>query len=151
MILIAHRGNMDGPNPSEENKPYYIQNTLDLGFDVELDVWLNNDAFMLGHDKPMWTVNVDFLLKNGLWCHAKNIECFYRLLRISEINCFFHDKDEATLTSYGYIWTLPGKKLTPKSICVLPEKYMTDDLNQNISGICSDYIKNYENDRKKTS
>jgi len=143
MILVSHRGNINGQNPFEENKPYYIQRALDLGFDVEIDVWLSNSSFMLGHDKPMWTIDINFLLKSGLWCHAKTIDCLYALLVLPGVNCFFHDKDEATLTSNGYIWTLPGKKLTPNSICVLPELYLTDNLSIPC-GICSDYIKNYK-------
>ena len=38
MILISHRGNINGPNPEMENNPEYIQKALDLGYDVEVDV-----------------------------------------------------------------------------------------------------------------
>ena len=38
MKLIAHRGNIHGENPSEENKPEYIDAAIDKGYDVEIDV-----------------------------------------------------------------------------------------------------------------
>ena len=39
MKLIAHRGNIDGPNPERENSPEYIEEALKAGYDVEVDVW----------------------------------------------------------------------------------------------------------------
>jgi hypothetical protein len=39
MILIAHRGNLDGPNPSMENHPDYIDAAINAGFHVEVDLW----------------------------------------------------------------------------------------------------------------
>ena len=38
MILIAHRGNIDGPNPEMENNPQYIDKAIDSGYNVEIDV-----------------------------------------------------------------------------------------------------------------
>ena len=32
MILIAHRGNINGPNPERENTVSYIQEALDKGY-----------------------------------------------------------------------------------------------------------------------
>ena len=56
-----------------------------------------------------------------------------------------HDKAlNLTLTSNGYFWTFPGKKLLKNSICVLPEK--TDYKEINCAGICSDFIEKYKND-----
>ena len=39
MKLIAHRGNIEGPDPSIENKPEQIEACLDAGYDVVGDVW----------------------------------------------------------------------------------------------------------------
>ena len=47
MILISHRGNINGPNPEMENDPRYIENTLGKGFNVEVDVWSNDSDFFL--------------------------------------------------------------------------------------------------------
>ena len=39
MKLIAHRGNINGPNPEKENHPDYINTAIKSGYDVEVDVW----------------------------------------------------------------------------------------------------------------
>ena len=50
MIFIAHRGNLSGPQPENENKLAYIQAALDKGFSVEVDVidFDEHDTFTLG-------------------------------------------------------------------------------------------------------
>ena len=52
MIYISHRGNLNGINPKQENKPSYIFNALERSFDVEVDVWFVKGKFYLGHDEP---------------------------------------------------------------------------------------------------
>jgi len=39
MLLISHRGNIDGKQLNRENHPDYIEEALNLKFDVEVDVW----------------------------------------------------------------------------------------------------------------
>ena len=55
---------------------------------------------------------------------------------------FWHQEDDYTITSKGYIWTYPSKKLLPNSICVLPEKASYKSFN--CLGICSDFIEKYK-------
>ena len=38
MRLIAHRGNLNGPNPLTENDPTRITYCIEEGYDVEIDV-----------------------------------------------------------------------------------------------------------------
>ena len=38
MILISHRGNLDGKELSFENRPDYIDKAIRHGFDVEIDI-----------------------------------------------------------------------------------------------------------------
>ena len=38
MILISHRGNIDGKNPEKENTVAYITEALDKGYHCEIDV-----------------------------------------------------------------------------------------------------------------
>ena len=137
MFKISHRGNISGPNRELENKPEYIISALTLGFDVEIDVWYIGNNFYLGHDKPEYKIEKGFLLQKKIWCHAKNIEALESMLKIGVHSCFWHQKDDCTLTSNGFIWTYPGKKLSDISICVMPE-----DLNslESCAGVCSDYI-----------
>jgi hypothetical protein len=143
MKLIAHRGLLKGPSELLENHPKQIAATLAQGYDCEIDVWYIDNTWMLGHDLPRYIVSDDFLSQPGLWIHAKNLEALYVLGADSRLNFFWHQEDDFTLTSQGYIWAYPGKKLTDNSVCVMPEwndpEFKTLDLN--CYGICSDRIK----------
>jgi len=136
MILISHRGNLNGKT-DRENHPKYIGDAIYQGFDVEIDVWCFGDGgYWLGHDKPQYHVDENFLENPRLWCHAKNIEALYKMNINSLIHCFWHQEDDVTLTSRGYLWTYSGKQLTSNSIAVLPDKKPEVE----VAGICSDYI-----------
>ena len=128
MILISHRGNLDGKKEKLENHPDYIEEAKKKGFDVEIDVWFIKNNFFLGHDGPQFKVDSKFLEDQKLWCHAKNSDA---LKELSKINChfFWHNTDDYTITSKGYIWTYPGKELFTQSICVLPEKANYKEFN----------------------
>ena len=136
MILISHRGNFDGYHPEFENNPIQIDRALKNGFDVEIDVWYKDNEWYLGHDEPQYKVNLEYLKNDKFWCHAKNINALYKMLQNNKIHCFWHQEDDVTITSKGYLWTYPNKQLTPKSIAVLPEIVIEDE----IAGICSDFI-----------
>lgn len=147
MFLIAHRGNISGPQLDLENNPKYLNNAISKGYDVEVDVWYINNKLYLGHDEPQYQIELDYLKNEHFWCHCKNIEALEFLLD-NEVHCFFHDNDDATLTSRGFIWTFPKKKLTKSSICVLPENGFDENLNY-CTGICSDYITTYNYKSKR--
>ena len=138
MILIAHRGNTHGPDLENENKPEYLKKAIDMGFHVETDVWYIDGEFYLGHDVPQYPIDLPFLNHRKIICHCKNIEAFDQILSTS-IHCFFHDEDDCTLTSKGWIWTYPGKQLTSKSICVMPERVVVPENIDECKGICTDY------------
>lgn len=144
MVLISHRGNTNGPNPTKENNPSYIIETLSKGYDVEIDVWFVDNYFFLGHDEPTYKIEESFLENNKLWCHAKNIKSLEKMLLNKNIHCFWHQEDRFTLTSKNFIWTFPNNSLTKNSICVLPEKsnHYYDEIKI-CHGVCSDFIKNY--------
>jgi len=144
MKLIAHRGNINGPNPEKENHPDYINAAIKSGYDVEVDVWLINDKWYLGHDNPEHEIKYDFLLDFQLWLHAKNGEAFEELFKNNHLNSFWHTTEDWILTSKKYIWTYPNKKLFANSICVLPELGFNGDLSI-CYGICTDYIIKYQN------
>lgn len=143
MILISHRGNTDGRVKNIENSPQYIQIALDKGFDVEIDVWYVDSTFYLGHDTPMYKVDETYLENEKFWCHAKNEESLFKMLENPKIHCFWHQTDDYTLTSKGIPWVFPGKKVTDKSIWVLPEMTTYKSILINCLGICSDYISIY--------
>lgn len=145
MRLIAHRGNINGPEPELENTPLHIMNALEKGYDVEIDVWYINDKWYLGHDKPTYMVE-RFLEHPNLWCHAKNLQALESMLDYN-LHCFWHQKDDYTLTSNGYIWTYPNKPICAKSVIVVKDRQETqywagvDSLrDSNVYGVCSDYV-----------
>jgi hypothetical protein len=145
MILISHRGNIDGRLESYENEPNYIDSALSKGYDVEIDIWVIEGTFYLGHDKPQYGVTLDWLYKrkNNLWIHCKNIEAiewFNTLLGM--YNYFWHQEDTLTLTSKNYIWVYPGKQPIKNSIAVMPEIH-NDKISECV-GVCSNYIQNYK-------
>lgn len=144
MKLISHRGNIYRSIPERENTPEYIQEALDLGYEVEVDVWLEEDGDLyLGHDYGKHRIDISYLINDKLWVHAKTIDTLHHLLQNRFIHCFFHDRDDCTLTSRNYIWTFPGRLILSNSICVLPEK-ITGYRPTKCAGICSDYIFNYK-------
>lgn len=141
MRIIAHRGLVDGPNKDLENKPSTIERALNQGFEVEVDVWLENDKWFLGHDMPTYPVEFSYLNNLNFWIHAKTIETLERLLAFKHLNAFWHQTDDVTLTSHNYLWVYPGQKTTRHSVCVMPEKFMPiDDLvNLPCMAVCTDY------------
>ena len=147
MIFISHRGNLTGKKPEMENKPSYISDALNQGYHCEVDVWFVDNKFILGHDEPKY--GFPFVLfrsfYNKLWIHCKNTEAISALNDFPEthlLNYFWHQNDDVTLTSKGYIWAYPGKQPIKSSIAVLPE-LNNGDLTHAI-GICSDNIKKYK-------
>ena len=143
MIIISHRGNISGPDPENENKPANILKTLEK-FDCEIDLWLVEGHLMLGHDEPQYDIKEDFLKREGLWIHAKNIDAL-NFLNDVNLNYFWHQEDKATITSLGFIWCYPGVYCS-NGITVETGyniKTHNDLVNSNIAGVCTDYPLNY--------
>lgn len=142
MIKIAHRGNFKGPNPETENSPISIGAAIAAGFQVECDVWMNESGIFLGHDAPRYRIDEGFLqdVSEESWFHCKNIEALgWFSNNMPRAKFFWHQNDDYTLTSNGYIWTYPGKTITNNSIIVLDKKFDLD-LFKNAYGVCSDYL-----------
>ena len=148
MYFISHRGNISGPDSSKENSIEYINNAIDKGYDVEIDVWFEKGKFFLGHDKPTYLVDEKYLQNEKLWCHSKNLESLINLKKI-KAHYFWHENDNYTMTSKGFIWAYPGKKISKDCICVLPEWHKEVKLDYKFRGICSDYIERYQNEYNK--
>lgn len=144
MIYIAHRGLIDGHDDDKENNPEWIRKVLDMGYSAEIDLRYASGKLMLGHDKGIHPVSLDFLLENRqkLWIHTKDFEAM-EYVSGRGLNHFWHDTDEYTMTSFGYIWCYPGKKLPSTGICVQPEWDSSFDYNNfkpKCMGICSKYV-----------
>ena len=137
MILIAHRGNIDGRNPDKENSPEYIDEAISKGYDVEVDVWyhpINKDYVWLGHDDIEYIVKDQWLLdrKDKLWIHCKNLLLVEKIMN-TDLNWFWHEKDKVTITSKGYVWCFPGHEVDGGIMVEWKQK--TD---KKIIGVCSD-------------
>ena len=142
MKIISHRGNLSGANPLRENSVDYIEEAIAEGFDVEIDLRVEDDEFYLGHDDPQYFVTVSWLKKyrDILWIHCKNREALEKLsTSMVEFNYFWHESDSYTITSKGIGWTLVNKKPYSKSVIVLPEiSSIGDEYIKQSYGICTD-------------
>jgi hypothetical protein len=140
MFLISHRGNINGIEKNKENNPFFLDKLLEIGYNIEIDVWLIKNQLFLGHDGPQYQIDLEYLKNPNLWCHAKNLEAL-QLMIDNNIHCFWHQEDDFTLTSKGYIWTYPNKQVCENSIIVcFTEKETLKYSKMNIAGICSDYL-----------
>jgi len=148
MIFIAHRGLINGPDLNRENKLSTFEIAIKKGFDVEIDIWVFDNKIYLGHDKEN-LVKIDFKYieenKKIFWIHTKNFEAlkyFSELDVKKELNYFWHQEDNYTLTSQNIPWIYPGCEPIPNGILVMPENVMDIDKVKNIKvkGVCSDYI-----------
>ena len=142
MKLIAHRGNVNGPDPLTENTPEKIESAIAAGYDVEIDIWYDEEGKLwLGHDEPTYEITWWWLAgkQEYLWIHCKDFRTFHEFSHnTSGYNYFFHQGDDYTLTSKEYIWSSPGKSYTPNTIRMVDTKEDTKEYD--CYAICSDYV-----------
>ena len=145
MIVISHRGNLNGINPSMENRPDYIQKAIDDHFQVEIDLWYVDEGLYLGHDEPQYEIELDWLeeRKNDLWIHPKNFNAL-DFLTTSNLGYkyFWHNLDEYTVVSTKHIWAHNFDKLEKTDNCIVPlldKKSLILSFSTKFYGICTDY------------
>lgn len=145
MIYIAHRGLFKGPDKNLENHPGQVMLALEQGYQCEIDVRLVNNKFYLGHDEPLYEIDEYWLRDSNLWIHCKDKESLHWFYKCTfwSYNYFWHENDQYTLTSKGFVWTHPNSDLLSTSIMVMPE-HVDNTLNNAIEAkcfaICSDYV-----------
>tara|TARA_B100000900_G_C20243996_1_gene579143 strand:+ start:178 stop:648 length:471 start_codon:yes stop_codon:yes gene_type:complete len=142
MKFISHRGNTKGINKSKENSKQYVQEAISKGFDVEVDLWGQNDNLFLGHENAKFKVDFDWLIqrKENLWIHCKNFNSMYLLLN-SDLRFFFHEKEDYNLVSDKHIWAHNFSEIN--NSCIIPLLTKDEALNwkfQNVYGVCSDFV-----------
>jgi len=160
MKLISHRGNLNGPDPKHENSPEKVLETRMAGFDVEVDIWFDKKhGWWFGHDAPQYPVDKSVLYndeydytKGFVFFHAKNFLAFAALSRIYNSedtgnDCFWHQEDDYTLTSNGWIWAYPRPDVdVHRSVIVAMPEYANlsySDL-KGVGGVCTDYPLEYK-------
>ena len=85
------------------------------------------------------------LRASKLWIHCKNLGALNHLLgQKSDLNFFWHQEDDYTLTSAGVIWTYPGMEFNHQCVIVVLElidllKIKMGD-EGNLFGVCSKYV-----------
>lgn len=139
-IWVSHRGNINGSNPSMENNPEYIKQTLNAGFDVEVDAWIESDGLYLGHDAPIYKIDKYFLQNQKIWTHCKNVITYLELSKFSNINCFFQNDEEIVATTRGYFWAHSKCMIWNNKTIVTKLDSRNWGAPENVFGICSDYI-----------
>jgi hypothetical protein len=162
-IIIAHRGILNG-NSEQENHPGTIAYILEkTEFHCEIDLWFYLGEYYLGHNEPKYEINFSFMeyllsFSDRVWLHVKNCDVFPSLLDYKMVdgkealfNYFWHESDDYTLTSHGYLWCYPGQPPThPKSIIVMPEDHGVSGFSRNLAldkcvGVCTDFPEIYYN------
>lgn len=150
MIVISHRGNLEGPNSCQENSPEAIDEALAHGFECEVDLWVDSShQLRLGHDQGEFSINLDWLIqrKDSLWIHCKNLKALETLSKDPRgLHFFWHQNDDHVLTSKSIIWSYPGQQLSPMAVAVLPELRANQDFGslRNTHGICTDFPKKFD-------
>lgn len=149
ILLIAHRGNLNGSRP-EENSPASIDAAIAAGYHVEIDLRVINGLFYLGHDRPDYKIDFPWLLSRSdkLWIHCKNYESIKLMSETQMFRWFCHQNDTFGIVSDGSIWYSDLSSL-PHSKCIIPllsreqvDAYPKEFLAA-CGGICSDYIQEF--------
>jgi hypothetical protein len=155
--IISHRGNLTGPDSDKENTESYLIEALNMGFDIEFDIWYIS-KFWLGHDSPLKSFSTDTLLhwstmymNQNFYVHCKNMWALEEMIKISKRNIipFFHDVDQCILLKDNTIWVHPSavhSSLTRENCIAVYStcKTVKYDINYDIDferfhGICTDY------------
>jgi hypothetical protein len=139
---ILHRGLISGPDSALENHEALLKQRLEMGWEVEVDVWSLDGVLWLGHDRPTTRLeDISLLAHPGVWVHLKNLEAASKLPDFA--HCFIHDTDPAVFTSKGFLWCYPGNLVTEYNRCVivLPERAgFKFPLLGKVKAVCSDYL-----------
>ena len=137
MIIISHRGNVNGRDKDRENNPKYIKDLINKNINIEVDLWRKDNKLFLGHDLPQYLIDKKYLEYPKFWIHAKNLAAVEFLMK-TDLHWFWHDIDKVTLTSKGFIWCYPGYEC--EGGIMVDDRQTT---NVKVSGICTDFLLNY--------
>lgn len=138
--IISHRGNLNGRNVFNENRPAHIIDFIEKYpyFDLELDVRIpypEHGTVWLGHDEADYkfseiTDAID-ACRNNIFFHAKDMNAASKLMKKynypGRVDVFFHGRDDMTITKNGLIWLYPNQAIFKmdldwsKCVVVLPE------------------------------
>jgi len=144
MTIFSHRGNLNGPRPSNENSPGYIDMAIKAGFAVEIDMRVQKDLLFLGHDAPEHEVSVSWVSdrRKSLLIHLKNAVSLIDQSGLWGLHWFYHFCDPFVNTSWGYIW-LHDTKIEANEHCIVPligkRAISSFSMTRKIFGVCTDF------------
>jgi hypothetical protein len=146
MIIYAHRGNLDGPEENNENRPSQIERALEAGFYAEVDIRRSYSGFWFGHDGADYRVEDDWIneRRDRLLLHVKDFETLqYIADRRLAWHFICHASDPYTITSRSHVWLHDIRKLVPDDRTVVPllslEQLRAYPYIKVVGGICTDY------------
>jgi hypothetical protein len=142
LILISHRGNLDGSDPAHENTPDYLHVALHAGYAVCCHVILYHGAFFLPTAAGHYKLPYAMLSNPKVWFLADDA---VTLSALCDVNAHAVPlNSQVALTSVHYLWCAPGESLPPRSIAVFPERGPAGWLESgDPAGLCSDEISRY--------
>lgn len=147
MILISHRGNLSGLEPGRENTTEFIQEAIDKGYDVEIDVRLLDNGLYLGHDDPDYPVELSWLAarRDFLWIHAKNFPALDFFMGHG-LRVFYHQLEKHTVIgNTQFVWSHDLSEASERSIVPMLslQDVLDNEGNDGFHGVCSDYIEGF--------
>lgn len=71
MIILAHRGLLEGPDPVRENTPQAVARAIGLGFGIETDIRRDEDGGLyISHDRTRVSTGMEASRHAALWREA---------------------------------------------------------------------------------
>lgn len=149
VVLLSHRGNLDGPDPASENAPAHIDRAINAGFKVEVDLRVverrGGKRLMFGHDGPQYEIDEEWIRvrRDDLLIHLKDFDALKYVARWHlpwHVIC--HSADPYTITSRGWPW-LHDLALQPSPDTIVPlitlEQLRSYPHLRAVGGVCTDF------------
>jgi hypothetical protein len=140
MLIISHRGKLDGEEPG--NEPLQIERCIAEGFQVEVDLFWDGKKAFFGHDGPTYPVVLEEWDREDIFFHLKTP----LLPDFKKADAFGIDSDPFVLTLRGYVWTNYGTAANKDSIVCSPELVGAEEALESFlqrvegaAGICTDF------------
>lgn len=147
MRVIAHRGNLTGPDPEKENTWAAVRKCARLDIDAEIDFWVKDNRLCMGHDEN----NLEQVslyqfreLKINIYAHCKNLDALQFLGQNTPGNMipFSHDVDDFVALRNGEIWAHPNYLKNIKDKTMVIAMTWGEPVKEELlgfAGVCTDW------------
>ncbi|CAB5221562.1 hypothetical protein UFOVP245_188 [uncultured Caudovirales phage] len=145
MIIISHRGLVDGDDPTKENNPTAIAAALGEFFLVYIDLWMVEGKPFLGTDGPVYPMPEDFIHNpDVILCPRDRMAVNFVAIR--DAHFVIPTTGDYTLTSYKWLWAKSSAASIGRDCIIhLPEDYYepTQLVDTRFTGVCTKYPRIY--------